>query len=207
LSQGWSFFQRTFYYPWIIGLIAAQKLTDNLIRSMWHPYLVSIGIDKSDIVRIDKGYGLVMAMVGIQCGVWLISRYHVRFALRLWVMLQAMMMGILAVMSMLVAHSFFNALFVMATLGYHLIGSLGHMSMLAYLSGLSKGGSANDDVHHAMLTSCGALGRTVVSWAAASLASQMDWPCYFACALVLCLPAFVLTGTVWPFVRRDTPRR
>jgi hypothetical protein len=107
-------------------------------------------------------------------------------------------------MSLLRHHACFHALFVTATLSFHLIGGLGHMTMLAYLSDLSKGGSSNDDVHHAMLTSFGALGRTTVSWGCAYMASQLDWPNYFGWALLLCLPALLLTGTRWPFVRRDS---
>lgn len=206
LKQGYDFFQNHFYFTWVLGMILAQKLGEGLVRSLWHPFLISMGIDKVSIIHIDKGYGLVASMVGIQWGVWLIARYTMRHTLRIWVLLQCLLMGMLALLATYRLHAlWFDHLFLTTTLLHHLVGGLGHVSILAYVSRVAKGGSSMDDLHHAMLTSVGAFGRTVVSWGAASVASGMEWSTYFTCAMLGCIPALLATSKIWPFVRRNFP--
>ncbi len=201
LAQGWAFFQKTYYFSSVLAMIGAQKLGDIFLRSMWSHYFIKAGYTKQQIVTIDKGFGIVATIIGIRLGVAWIERKGLAHGFRLWAVLQ----GLMALL--FVAHACFDrqhfGLFFASVSVNHLVGGMGNVTILTYLSQLCKGHDQQDTLRYAMVSSLGSFGRTVVSYFACLVADVVPfWWVFFAFSALMCWPAFILSFAQRPFKKR-----
>jgi len=200
LKQGWNFFYTRYFFLSVLGMIAAHKLGDVFLRSMWSHYLIKAGYTKHEIVTVDKGFGIIATIIGIRFGVAWINRKGIASGFRLWAVLQGFMAFLF------VMHAWFGgtnfALFFSSVSFNHLVGGIGNVTIVTYLSNLCKTNDQRDTLHYAMLSSLGSLGRTVVSATACLTASVVSWPAFFMISALMCLPALILSCLNRPFHKR-----
>lgn len=202
LGQGWHFFQKNYYFSSVLAMIGAQKLGDVFLRSMWSHYFIKVGYTKQQIVTIDKGFGIVATIIGIRLGVAWIERKGMANGFRLWAVLQ----GLMALL--FVAHAYSGSqhfgLFFSSVSANHLVGGIGNVTILTYLSRLCKGHDQKDTLRYAMLSSCGSFGRTLVSYFSCVVADMIVpfWWFFFIISGFMCLPALGLSFSQKPFTKR-----
>jgi PAT family beta-lactamase induction signal transducer AmpG len=200
LHQGWQFFHKTYFFMAILGMIGAQKLGDIFLRSMWSHYLIKAGYTKQAIANVDKGLGIIATIIGIRFGVAWIERKGIAHGFRFWAILQ----GLMACLFM--AHAWHGrqnfALFCASVSLNHLVGGLGNVTIITYISNLCKASDKEGTLHYAMLSSLGSFGRTVVSYGACLVASSVSWPVFFLISALMCLPALAMSYIQWPFKKR-----
>ncbi|MBM3632062.1 MAG: AmpG family muropeptide MFS transporter [Alphaproteobacteria bacterium] len=201
LIQGWRFFQNTYYFSSVLLMIGAQKLGDVFLRSVWSHYFIKVGYTKQHIVTIDKGFGIIATIIGIRLGVAWIERKGLASGFRFWAILQG------AMALLFVAHACFDrqhfGLFFASVSANHLVGGIGNVTILTYLSQLCKGSDQKDTLRYAMVSSLGSFGRTLVSYFSCIVADFIPfWWMFFVICALMCLPAFGLSYSQKPFKKR-----
>jgi PAT family beta-lactamase induction signal transducer AmpG len=167
---------------------------------MWSHYLIKSGYTKQALANIDKGFGILATILGIQIGVQWINRYNIASGFRLWAVLQG------AMACLFMAHAYYGRnseiLFFASVSLNHLVGGIGNVTLVTYMSNLCKTKDQKDSLNYAMLTSIGSMGRMVVSYGACLVAASVSWPIFFLIAGLVCTPALLLACTRRPFQKR-----
>ncbi len=201
LYQGWQFFHKTYFLLGIMAMIASHRLGDIFLRTLWSHYLIKVGYTKYQIANVDKGLGIIATIIGIRFGVAWIARKGIGRTFGLWAIVQALMACLFMVHAWYGSKSF--ALFFASVFFNHLAGGLGNIAILTYMSNLCKTHDHKGTVHFAMLSSFGAMGRTMISSATCFVASSVSWPTFFILSACMCLPALIISCTPWPFKKRN----
>jgi PAT family beta-lactamase induction signal transducer AmpG len=203
LHQGWQFFNQTYFIVGIIAMIASHRLGDIFLRTLWSHYLIKVGYTKYELANVDKGLGIIATIIGIRFGIAIIARRGISGSFSVWAIAQGMMACLFMLHACYGSKSF--PLFFASVFFNHLAGGLGNVTILTYMSNLCKANDHKGTIHFAMLSSFGALGRTIISSGTCFIASSVSWPTFFTLSALMCLPALLVSRTPWPFKKRTAP--
>lgn len=176
----------------LLIFILLFKLGDVVAGKMLSPFLLDTGFSREQIGLVNKGFGMVVSILGGIVGGALYARWGLRKSL--------MWFGILQMLSNFVFVGQYFAgkdkFMLFASVGIeNFCGSLGSVAFVALLMSLCSRGLAG--TQYALLSSCFALTRSIASTPTGYLAKHLGWPAFFCLSAVLALPGLFLLRRLW----------
>ena len=176
----------------ILIFILLFKLGDVVAGKMLSPFLIDTGFSREQLGLVNKGFGMVVSIVGGVLGGGLYARWGMRKSL--WVF------GILQMFSNFVfVGQYFagkNDWMLFASVGIeNFCASLGSVAFVALLMSLCQTGFAG--TQYALLSSLFALTRTVAAAPTGFLAKSLGWPLFFILSALLAIPGLWMMRSLW----------
>lgn len=178
-------------WPVILGFALLYKVGESIAAAMSNPFFVELGFSGVEIASVTKLVGLSATVVGIAAGGVLVARTTVRPALILGGCLQAAT-NLFYVWLAYAGHDI--SVLAVAIICDSFTGGVASAAFVAYFSSLSRG--AFSATQYALLTSLMAVGRTFFAGGSGWLASQADWPVFFAWTAAMALPGLLLLAVL-----------
>lgn len=176
----------------LLFFVLLFKLGDVVAGKMLSPFLIDTGFSREQLGLVNKGFGMVVSIIGGILGGGLYAKWGMRKSL--WVF------GVLQMFSnfVFVAQYFAgkNDWMLFASVGIeNFCASLGSVAFVAFLMSLCQTGFAG--TQYALLSSLFALTRTVASAPTGYLAKSLGWPLFFGLSAALAIPGLWMLRTLW----------
>lgn len=176
----------------MLVFILLFKLGDVVAGKMTSPFLIDIGFSREEIGLVNKGFGMVVSILGGILGGAMYTQLGMRKSL--WIF------GTLQLLSnfVFVAQHYVgkNDWMLFATVGIeNFCASLGSVAFVAFLMSLCTKGLAG--TQYALFTSLMGLTRTLAATPTGYLAKNMGWPGFFTFSAVLAIPGLWMLKTLW----------
>ena len=168
------------------------KLGDVVAGKMLSPFLMDTGFSREEIGLVNKGFGMVVSIVGGILGGGLYAKWGLRRSL--WIFGSCQMLSNFV----FVAQYYFgkNHWMLLASVGIeNFCGSLGSVAFVAFLMSLCNRGLAG--TQYALLSSFFALTRTLASTPTGFLAEFLGWPRFFVMSAALAFPGLLMLRALW----------
>ncbi len=178
-------------WPVILAFALLYKVGESIAAAMSNPFYVELGFTGVEIASVTKLVGLAATVVGVAAGGVLVARTTVRPALLLGGVLQALT-NLSFVWLAYAGHDI--RVLAVAVISDSFTGGVASAAFVAYFSSLSRG--AFSATQYALLTSLMAIGRTFFAGGSGWLASQADWPVFFAWTALMALPGLLLLAVL-----------
>jgi PAT family beta-lactamase induction signal transducer AmpG len=176
----------------MLVFILIFKLGDVVAGKMLSPFLLDTGFSKEQIGVVNKGFGMVISILGGIVGGALYAKWGLRKSL-LWFGILQMVSNFVFVAQHYVGSDTFM---LFASVGIeNFCGSLGSVAFVALLMSLCSSGLAG--TQYALLSSCFALTRAFASAPTGYLAEQLGWPAFFCMSALLALPGLFMLRHLW----------
>lgn len=180
----------------MLVFILLFKMGDVVAGKMLSPFLIDTGFSREQIGIVNKGFGMVVSILGGILGGGVYAKWGMRKSL--WVF------GILQMFSnfVFVAQHYAgkNDWMLLASVGIeNLCASLGSVAFVAFLMSLCNRGLAG--TQYALLSSLFALTRTLAATPTGYLAKNLGWPGFFTMSALLALPGLVLLKWLWAEIK------
>lgn len=181
-----TFFKRPGAFE-ILLFVVFYKLGDAVAGKMTTPFLIKMGFSGTDIGTVNKGFGMVMTIVGALFGGGAIARIGILRALWVFGILQALSNFVFIAL----AHSGKHYGLLLACIGIeNITGGLGTAAFVAFL--MSVCDRRFTATQYALLTSVMALTRTFAGPITGYLAVWLGWSGFFAVSALLAVPGLVI---------------
>jgi len=175
------------------------KLGDVVAGKMLSPFLIDTGFSREQLGLVNKGFGMVVSIVGGILGGGLYIKWGMRKSLWAFGILQ-MLSNFVFVAQYYVGK---NDWMLFASVGIeNFCASLGSVAFVAFLMGLCQSGLAG--TQYALLSSLFALTRTVAAAPTGYLAKTLGWPGFFILSAALALPGLWMLRVLWQHI--PTPK-
>lgn len=176
------------------------KLGDVVAGKMLSPFLLDTGFTREELGLVNKGFGMVVSIIGGVVGGALYTKWGMRKSL--WIF------GILQMLSNFVFVAQYyagkNDWMLFASVGIeNFCGSLGSIAFVALLMSLCQTGFAG--TQYALLSSLFALTRTVAATPTGYLAEYLGWPVFFTLSAVLAIPGLWMLRNLWGSIGEEKP--
>lgn len=177
---------------WLLVFILLFKLGDVVAGKMLSPFLIDTGFSREQLGIVNKGFGLVVSLVGGVLGGALYAKWGMRKSL--WIF------GILQMLSnfVFVAQYYLgkNDSMLFFSVGIeNFCASLGSVAFVALLMALCQTGLAG--TQYALLSGLFALTRTLAAAPTGYLAKLLGWPGFFVLSALLALPGLWMLRSIW----------
>ncbi|MFM8269202.1 MAG: AmpG family muropeptide MFS transporter [Pseudomonadota bacterium] len=174
------------------------KLGDVVAGKMLSPFLLDTGFSREQIGLVNKGFGMVVSILGGILGGGVYAKWGMRKSL--WIF------GILQMLSNFVFVAQFyagkNDWMLFASVGIeNFCASLGSVAFVAFLMSLCQKGLAG--TQYALLSSLFALTRTVAATPTGYLAKNLGWPGFFTLSAILAIPGLWMLRHLWGFIGEE----
>lgn len=200
LKRNISSFFENYSMGMILLLVLGFKLSFVFSKEMWGPFLLSL-YDKSEIAMIDKGIGMIAAIIGGAAGSLIMYRYGSRGGLFLWAILQSCVL-LLLIWNVEQGRAVYSLMLI--TFIKQFVSGWGGTALITYFSSLCR--SPDTGIQYAFLSSIGALGRIFVSILAGWCAAYVSWKTFFLISGVLSLPIIVIALFPQAYRKRTTKK-
>ena len=184
----------------MLAFIVFFKLGDAVAGKMTTPFLIQIGFSKTDIGTVNKGFGMVVTILGALFGGGLIARMGIWRALWLFGILQALSNFVFVAL----AEAGPNYWLMVACIGVeNVCGGMGTAAFVAFLMSLCD--REFSATQYALLSSVMAITRTLVGPLAGYLPDRLGWSAFFAITAVLAVPGLALLTRFRHLVPTQSP--
>ena len=163
------------------------KLGDIFIRSLWAPFLLTLGYSKIHIAQVDKLIGISAMMLGGLLGGFLIAYWGLSRTLKIWGGLQTLGALLFLAQALVGQH---KALFMTSMIINHLAGGIGGTALITYMSCLCH--APYTAIQYAALSSFGSLCRILVTVFSSWCADHLSWTSFFILGTVCSLLSWIL---------------
>jgi len=176
----------------LLVFILLFKLGDVVAGKMLSPFLLDTGFSREELGLVNKGFGMVISILGGILGGVLYAKWGMRKSL--W------WFGILQMFSNFVfvgQYYIGNKLWMLfASIGIeNFCASLGSVAFVALLMSLCQKGLAG--TQYALLSSLFALTRTFAAVPTGYFAKALGWPGFFTLSALLAIPGLFLLRKLW----------
>lgn len=176
----------------MLVFILIFKLGDVVAGKMTSPFLIDTGFSREEIGLVNKGFGMVVSILGGILGGAMYTRLGLRKSLWIFGSLQ-MLSNFVFVAQYYIGK---NEWMLFATVGIeNFCGSLGSVAFVAFLMSLCTKGLAG--TQYALFTSLMGLTRTLAATPTGYLAKNMGWPSFFIFSAVLAIPGLWMLKALW----------
>ncbi|NBT58827.1 MFS transporter [bacterium] len=177
---------------WMLVFVLLFKLGDVVAGKMLSPFLIDTGFSREQLGLVNKGFGMIVSVIGGILGGALYAKWGMRKSL--WIF------GCLQMLSnfVFVAQYFSgkNDAMLFLSVGIeNFCASLGSVAFVAFLMALCQSGLAG--TQYAILSSLFALTRTLAAAPTGFLAKSLGWPGFFVLSALLALPGLWLLRKLW----------
>jgi PAT family beta-lactamase induction signal transducer AmpG len=195
-----SFFHRPGAWA-MLAFIVFFKLGDAVAGKMTTPFLIQIGFSKTDIGTVNKGFGMIVTIVGALFGGGLIAKLGIWRALWIFGILQALSNFVFVALAE-VGPSYW---LMVACIGVeNVCGGMGTAAFVAFLMSLCD--REFSATQYALLSSVMAITRTLVGPLAGYLPEKLGWSPFFVITAILAVPGLALLTRFRHLVPMETPR-
>ena len=182
----------------LLFFILLFKLGDVVAGKMLSPFLIDTGFSREQLGLVNKGFGMVVSILGGIMGGGLYAKWGMRKSL--WVF------GILQMLSNFVFVAQYyagkNDWMLFASVGIeNFCASLGSVAFVALLMSLCQTGLAG--TQYALLSSLFALTRTIAATPTGYLAKQLGWPSFFTLSALLAIPGLWMLRHLWETIGEE----
>lgn len=173
----------------VLGFVVLYKIGDVMALSLATPFLMEIGFAKQEIGAVNKGLGLVATILGGLIGGAFMKSLGHKKSLLYFGSVQAITIVTFAGLAILGK----NYLMLLIAVGLENLGSgMGTAAYVAFLMSICN--KKFTATQYALLTSLGALPRTLMAAPAGFLVHQLGWPTFFVLCVIVALPGLILVG-------------
>jgi len=183
----------------VIGFILIFKWPDAFLDSLFTPFILQSGFEKSDLAVIGQTYGLAATLVGAFLGGVVQARYSLLISLSAAAVLQ--MVSNLAYVWLAASPGDLWVLTAAVTVE-NVTGGFGTILFVAFLSALC-GNPKFTATQFALLSAAASLPRVWLSLPAGYVAEGVGWESFFLISTVMGLPAIL---AIWLLYRVGTFR-
>lgn len=167
--------------------IIFYKLGDAVAGKMTTPFLIQIGFTKTDIGTVNKGFGMIVTIVGALFGGAMISRLGIWRSLWIFGILQAVSNLIFVAL----AQAGMNYPLMITCIGVeNICGGMGTAAFVAFLMSLTD--RDYSATQYALLTSVMAITRTFAGTFTGFLAEGVGWTWFFIISTFCALPGLLI---------------
>lgn len=176
----------------LLVFVLLFKLGDVVAGKMLSPFLIDTGFSREQIGVVNKGFGMVVTLVGGILGGGIYAQWGMRKSLWVFGILQ-MLSNFVFVIQHYVGK---NDWMLFASVGIeNLCSSLGTIAFTALLMSLCRPGLAG--TQYALLSGLFALTRVFASVPTGYLAKSLGWPSFFVLSALLAIPGLWMLRMVW----------
>lgn len=184
----------------LLFFILLFKLGDVVAGKMLSPFLIDTGFSREQLGLVNKGFGMVVSIVGGVMGGGFYAKWGMRKSL--WIF------GVLQMLSNFVFVAQYyagkNDWMLLASVGIeNFCASLGSVAFVAFLMSLCQKGFAG--TQYALLSSLFALTRTLAATPTGYLAKHMGWPGFFTLSALLAIPGLWMLRYLWESIEDEKP--
>jgi len=182
----------------LLLFILLFKLGDVVAGKMLSPFLMDTGFSREQLGLVNKGFGMIVSILGGIMGGGLYAKWGMRKSL--WVF------GILQMLSNFVFVAQYyagkNDWMLFASVGIeNFCASLGSVAFVALLMSLCQTGLAG--TQYALLSSLFALTRTIAATPTGYLAKHLGWPGFFTLSAILAIPGLWMLRHLWETISEE----
>jgi MFS transporter, PAT family, beta-lactamase induction signal transducer AmpG len=174
---------------WVVVLLFVlfYKFGDAFSGFLANPFYVDLGFTGVEIAAITKIYGILATVIGGLLGGAIVARIGLFRTLMIGGILQAATNLLFTVLALRGHDLVWLGIAITAD---NLAGGVAAAAFVAYLSGLCN--RAFTATQYALLSSFMAQGRTLMSTPSGWLATQLDWPVFWATTALMAVPGLLL---------------
>jgi PAT family beta-lactamase induction signal transducer AmpG len=185
-----SYFKRSGALEMLL-FIVLYKLGDAVAGKMTTPFLIQMGFSKTDIGTVNKGFGMIVTIVGALYGGIMVSRIGILKSLWIFGILQ----GLSNLVFLSLAAVGKNYGLMIACIGVeNICGGMGTAAFVAFLMSLTD--KHFTATQYALLSSLMALARTFAVAPSGYLAEHLGWPLFFVVTTCLAIPGLLVLSRV-----------
>lgn len=175
--------------PWglLVAFLVCFKVGDTVLNMMSIPFLLELGFSKMEIAYVAKSFGMAAMIAGGALGGTLLQRHPLR-----WNMLVSLGLLVLSCAAFSwQAYRGHHMGWLIVTMGIeNLACGMSAAALMTFISGLCQPPFLA--THFALLSSCSAISRILLSALSGWMADQLAWHSFFLLVAIGCVPALVL---------------
>jgi hypothetical protein len=193
----------------VVAMIFAFKMGDVFVKNMVGRYFMDVGLNLNTIAQMDKGIGAMTTLLGLGiAGVWM-QKKTVKHGFYAWVIVQAITIVLFWIHSIyffVLGKPLGISFLWVADIVMHFAGGIGTTAFMTYLACVAKPSGPSIMVCFGLLSSLGALGRTVCSACSGYVlgAVHESWPWFFMVSMVSLVPVVWVMWRMRPFAMSIT---
>lgn len=185
-----SYFKRSGAIEMLL-FIVLYKLGDAVAGKMTTPFLIQMGFTKTDIGTVNKGFGMIVTIVGALYGGIMVARIGILRSLFIFGVLQ----GLSNLVFLSLAAVGKNYYLMIACIGVeNICGGMGTAAFVAFLMSLTD--KHFTATQYALLSSLMALARTFAVAPSGYMAEHLGWPVFFIVTALLAIPGLLVLTRV-----------
>jgi MFS transporter, PAT family, beta-lactamase induction signal transducer AmpG len=185
-----SYFKRSGALEMLL-FIVLYKLGDAVAGKMTTPFLIQMGFSKTDIGTVNKGFGMIVTIIGALYGGVMVARLGILRSLWIFGILQ----GLSNLVFLSLATFGKNYYLMIACIGVeNICGGMGTAAFVAFLMSLTD--KHFTATQYALLSSLMVLARTFAVAPSGYLAQHLGWPMFFVMSACLAIPGLVVLNRV-----------
>jgi PAT family beta-lactamase induction signal transducer AmpG len=173
----------------ILAFILLYKIGDNMAFQMTTPFFLDLGFTRTEVGVVSKIVGWIALSVGGLAGGALILRLHIRRALFLFGVLQAV--SILSFSALALAGKSTMGLAAVLAFENFAVG-MSTSAFVAFLASLTN--KRFTATQYALLSSFMGLPRSIAAAPTGLMADHLGWPMFYVVCAVLALPGLLMIG-------------
>lgn len=193
----------------VVAMIFAFKMGDVFLKNMVGRYFMDVGLNLRAIAQMDKGIGAMTTLLGLGiAGVWM-HKKTVKHGFYAWVIVKAITIVLFWIHSIcffVLGKPLGLSFLWVADMVMHFAGGIGTTAFMTYLACVAKPSGPSIMVCFGLLSSLGALGRTVSSACSGYVLGVVheSWPWFFMVSMVSLFPVVWVMWRMRPFAMRIT---
>jgi MFS transporter, PAT family, beta-lactamase induction signal transducer AmpG len=184
----------------ILAFVVLYKIGDQMASSMTTPFILELGLSKTELAAIAKVFGMGATLGGAFVGGLFMLRLGIHRAL--WVFGAAQALAILAFAAL--AHvGRVQTLVALAVALENFTAGMGTSAFVAYMASLTN--KRFTATQYALITSLMGIPRVLAGAPTGYLARELGWTGYFVFCALAALPGLLLLSRVAPWGKARRP--